>query len=198
MRTLTAIAAAAIALLPGLAVAQDTMRVRGTVEAVAGDVVTMRTVEGETADITMADGYALIVYEPITVGELAPGDFLSIPALPGADGSTVALSINVFPEAMRGVGEGRSPWDAGEGSTMVNATIGTITAIDGGNALTVSYLDDAQDVSVPEGTPITRIVPTPERRLVAGDMTVLSVTMDGEIPTGAFAAVMADGTLPRL
>ena len=198
MTRLAALAAAALLALPGAVAAQQSAQLRGTVTAVSDAELTMRTSSGETATVTMAPDYLLMVYEPIEVTDLAPGDFLSIPAIPGPDGTTVALSINVFPEAMRGVGEGRSPWDAGEGSTMVNATIGTVTQVPGGRDVRVTYGGETQDVTVPEGTPITRIVPTPERRLAPGDAAVVAVREAGGSVRGAFAAIMADGSLPRL
>lgn len=198
MRTFTLLAAAALIALPGLASAQDSARLRGTVAEVAGDVVTMRDASGAETAVTMAEGYMLLVYEPIAVTDLRIGDFLSIPAVPGPDGATVALSINVFPEEMRGIGEGRSAWDAGEGSSMVNATIGTVAETAEGEAITVTYEDEAQVVVVPDGTPITRIVPTPERRLAPGDGAVVSVRMTDGGVAGSFAAIMADGTMPRM
>lgn len=198
MTRLASFALAVLLAVPTLATAQQNIQLRGTVTAVDGDAVTVETASGETATVTMAADYLLIVYEPIAVTDLEPGDFLSIPALPGADGSTVALSINVFPEEMRGAGEGRSSWDAGEGSTMVNATIGTVTGSTGGNDLTVTYQSEEQVVTVPDGTPITRMVPTPSRRLAPGDQAIVALRGTGDAMRGAFAGVMADGSLPRL
>lgn len=195
---LSALAVAAVMAAPTLALAQQSNHLRGTVSVVDGDQVTLETKDGETVSVSMTPDYMLIVYDSITVADLKPGDFLSIPALPGTDGSITALSINVFPEAMRGLGEGRSVWDSSEGSTMVNATIGTVTATDGGTDVTVSYKDTEQDVVVPEGTPITRIVPTPTRRLVEGDQAFVAVREDGGTVQGAFAGIMADGSMPAM
>ena len=195
---LSALALAAALALPTLATAQQSTHLRGTVSAVDGNEVTMETPDGQTVSIAMVPDYMLIVYDRIAVSDLKPGDFLSIPALPGQDGAVTALSINVFPEAMRGLGEGRSDWDSSAGSTMVNATIGTVTSSSGGNDLKVSYKGTDQDVMVPDGTPITRIVPTPTRRLEAGDKAFVAVRGDGAAAQGAFAGIMADGTMPAM
>ena len=189
-----ALAALAIA-LPGLASA-ETVRLRGTVDTVEGDTVTMTTLSGETVTFDMAPDYALMVYTAITPADLKEGDFLSIPSIPGADGSKVALSINVFPEEMRGTGEGERPWDMTDDSLMTNATIGTITAAPDGNVLAVTYEGVEEPIVVPAEAPITRFAPDPERRLVPGDKAIVFTEVEGDTATGTFAGVSADGTLP--
>ncbi len=184
------------AILPLAAAAQATTHVRGTVASVEGTTVTIDTTGGESVAVEMAPDYALVVYSAIEPADLAAGDFLSIPSVPGADGRKVALSINVFPEAMRGTGEGTQPWDLTEGSLMTNATIGTVAATDGGNTLTVSHGDVTEEIVVPDAAPITRFAPDPERSLVAGDRTIIFAQIDGDVVNGQFAGVMADGSLP--
>lgn len=186
------------AMLPPTASAQSSTHVRGTVASVDGPTVTIDTIGGQTVAVEMAPDYALIVYSAIEASDLAAGDFLSIPSVPGADGRKVALSINVFPEAMRGTGEGTQPWDLTEGSLMTNATIGTIAATDGGNTLSVTHGDETEEIVVPEAAPITRFAPDPERRLAPGDMTILFAEAAGDVLNGRFAGVMADGSLPPL
>ena len=196
-RTLRTLAwtALAFAVLAAPASAQDTVRVRGEVTDVTGDIVTIQDAGGEVVAVPMAPDFLLITYVPIAVADLAEGDFLSIPSLSGPEGGKVAVSINVFPEAMRGVGEGERPWDLGDGSLMTNATIGAVAAAPDGQAVTVTYDGTEEVVSVPDGTPITRIVPT-DRRLETGDRAILLVRVDGPDVTGVFAGVMEDGTLP--
>ena len=193
-RSIAALALTLAATLP--AAAQQTAHIRGTVAAVADDVVTIDTVAGETVDVTMAPDYTLMVYTPIPVGELAPGDYLSIPSTTGADGGKVALSINVFPDAMRGRGEGESPWDMEGGSLMTNATIGSVAAAPDGNVVTVTHGDVTEDVTVPADAPVTRFAPGPDRRLAVGDQTIVFAQQDGDTIRGGFAGVTADGSLP--
>lgn len=195
-RMLTPALAALALALPVAAAAQTTTHVRGTVAAVEGDTVTIDTTAGETVAVQMAPDYALVVYSAIEPADLAPGDFLSIPSVPGPDGRKIALSVNVFPEAMRGTGEGTQPWDIAEDSLMTNATIGTVEATDGGNTLTVSHGDVTEEIVVPDAAPVTRFAPDPERRLSPGDMTVVFGQVDGDVLRGGFAGVMADDSLP--
>lgn len=192
-----ALTLAAVLVAPTLVQAQQSVRLRGTVEAVDGSAITMTTTTGETATATMNDDYSVLVYRTIDVSDLGPGDFLSIPSIPGAEGAKIALSINVFPEAMRGTGEGERPWDMREGSQMTNATIGTVEAASDSNILNVTYEDVSEQVVVPDGTPITRFAPEEGRVLQPGDSAIIFATSqdDGTL-TGAFAGVSVDGTLP--
>ncbi len=144
----------------------------------------------------MTDDYMLVVYRRIAASDLAPGDFLSIPSVPGADGSKIALSINVFPEDMRGFGEGERPWDMTADSLMTNATIGTVAGSTDGNTLNVTYDGVAEQVIVPDATPITRFAPDAERRLQVGDKAIVFSTVDNGTVTGNFAGVSEDGSLP--
>ena len=195
LRTRLTAALASLALaLP--ATAQDTLHIRGTVTAVEGDVVTIDTTADETVEVTMAPDYALVVYTAIAVGDLAEGDYLSIPSTSGAGGEKVALSINVFPEPMRGRGEGENPWDLTADSLMTNATIGSVATAPEGDMVTVTHGDVEEPILVPEGTPITRFAPDPDRRLEAGDQTIVFAQRDGDAIRGGFAGVSADGSLP--
>lgn len=186
------------ALLPLAVSAQANPHIRGTVASVEGDTVTIDTTAGESVAVEMAPDYTVMVYSAIEPADLAAGDFLSIPSVPDGEGRKIALSINVFPEAMRGTGEGTRPWDLSEDSLMTNATIGTVAANDDGNTLTVTHGDVSEEIVVPEAAPITRFAPDPERRLAVGDMTVVFARAEGDTLQGRLAGVMADGTLPPL
>ena len=79
--------------------------------------------------------------------------------MPQADGSQTALEVHIFPELMRGTGEGHYPWDLRPQSTMTNATVEQIvTAVDG-QTLTLKYKDGEKKIFVPANTPIVAYVP---------------------------------------
>lgn len=89
----------------------------------------------------------------------------------------------IFPDAMKGNGEGHYPWDLQPESTMTNATIESEVAAADGRELTVIAKGEKLKVTVPPNTPIVTFVP--------GDVTLL--TPGTHVFVGASKA--ADGTL---
>ncbi|WP_139209991.1 hypothetical protein [Palleronia pelagia] len=179
------------------AFAQETARLRGEVTSTSGDTVTVTTQGGDSYDVTLTDDFSVLVYEYIEIGDVRQGDFLSIPSTEGEDGRKVAVSINVFPEALRGTGEGETAWDLTEDSLMTNATVGEVVNASDGSVIVVSYNGEDEPVLVPEGTPITEFNIAPDRDLSEGDMAILFVTQepDGGISAN-LAGVAEDGSLP--
>jgi hypothetical protein len=79
--------------------------------------------------------------------------------VPQHDGSLTAVEVHIFPESMRGTGEGHYPWDLQPQSTMTNANVEQIgTAMDG-QTLTLEYKDGEKKILVPANTPIVTYVP---------------------------------------
>jgi len=179
------------------AFAQEAARLRGEVTSTSGDTVTVTNQGGDSYDVTLTDDFSVLVYEYIEIGDVRQGDFLSIPSTEGEDGRKVAVSINVFPEALRGTGEGETAWDLTEDSLMTNATVGEVVNASDGSVIVVSYNGEDEPVLVPEGTPITEFNIAPDRDLAEGDMAILFVTQepDGEISAN-LAGVAEDGSLP--
>lgn len=178
------------------AFAQETARLRGEVTAITDDVVTVTTQGGETYEVAMNDNYSMIVYTFMDIADVKMGDFLSIPSVTGDNGEKVAMSINVFPEAMRGTNEGEVAWDLTEDSLMTNATVGeVVTAVDG-SVILVMYEGTEEPVLVPADTPITRFGPDPDRKLEQGDQVLMFVQQGDDGITSGLVGVTEDGSLP--
>lgn len=93
--------------------------------------------------------------------------------MPEPDGSQRALAIHIFPEAMRGVGEGHRPWDLRPNSTMTNAAVdSTVSSIDG-QVLVVKYKDGEKKVVVPPNTPIVSYANGDRAELKAGAQVIV-------------------------
>ena len=130
--------------------------------------------------------------------DLKPDDYLSIPSITAPDGSKQAVAISVFPAALRGVGEGESSWDLGEGSLMTNAAFATMQAQGADHTIVVTYKGEQETVSVPEGTPIMAFGPAPDRKLAVGEAVIFfAIEVDGKLTSGR-AGVMEDGSLPPI
>ena len=156
---------AALLVFATAASAQTTpTRIRGTVSAIDGNVITIATREGTTVKVTMADNWGVALVMPIALSEIKENTFVGIASIKGPDGKLQALEVLVFPEAMRGSGEGHYPWDLAPESMMTNATVSTVVASDGGQALTLKYKGDGtQTIYVKPGVPVVTFGPAPAK-----------------------------------
>ena len=93
---------------------------------------------------------------------------MGIGAMPQSDGTQRALEVLIFPEAMRGTGEGHYPWDLQPKSTMTNGNVEqVVTSVDGGT-LTVKYKDGEKKIIVPPDVPVVAFVPGDKADLKPG------------------------------
>lgn len=149
------LAFAVLAAWPALAQAPKPGRLSGTIETVAGHTVTAKSNKGAELKLNLADKVSVIEVVKASLAEVRPGDFIGSGAMPQPDGTQKALEVHIFPESMRGTGEGFRPWTR-PGSTMTNGTVGaTVTGVNG-QAITVSYKGGQQKIIVPPDTPIVR------------------------------------------
>ena len=158
MTTLKLAGATALALLftASFAAAQapDTVRVRATIESVDGQMVTAKSRDGAELKIHLADNAPVNEVVKESLSDIKPNSFVAVTAMPQPDGSQKATAVIIFPEAMRGLGEGHRPWDFVPNSTMTNATVDTSVAGVDGQKLTVKYKDGDKTVLI---TPTTEI-----------------------------------------
>jgi hypothetical protein len=158
-RTLAA-ALAAISVLASVAWAQQAppTRIRGTIEAVDGPMLTIKTREGNDVKVRMTDNVAVFGVVKTSLSEIKEGSYIGVSAMPEPDGTQKALAVHIFPENQRGAAEGFRPWDLRPNSTMTNATVAeTVKGTDGQNIL-VKYKDGEKKVVVPPETPIVTFV----------------------------------------
>jgi hypothetical protein len=134
------------------------VRIRGTIEAVDGSLLTIKSREGDEMKVRMTDNVAVWGVAKTELSEIKPGSYIGVSAMPEPDGTQKALAVHIFPESQRGAAEGFRPWDLRPNSTMTNATVAeTVKDTDGQNIL-VKYKDGEKKVVVPPGTPIVTFV----------------------------------------
>jgi hypothetical protein len=144
------------------------VRIRGTIEAVDGPLLAVKSREGTDMKVRVTDNVAVFGIANIALSEIKPGSYIGVSAMPEPDGTQKALAVHIFPEAQRGVAEGFRPWDLRPNSTMTNATVATTVAgVDGQNIL-VKYKDGEKKVVVPPGTPIVTFLPGDKSELKPG------------------------------
>ena len=151
---------AVIAVLASTAWAQQppTVRIRGTIEAVDGPTLSIKTREGTDVKVRMTDNVAVFGVVKTALSEIKEGSYIGVTAMPEPDGVQKAVAVHIFPENQRGAAEGFRPWDQRPGSTMTNATVAeTVKGTDGQNIL-VKYKDGEKKVVVPPDTPIVTFV----------------------------------------
>jgi len=156
MRTL---GASGVALLLGVffaaAQAPQTVRVRATLENVSVPMLTAKARDGAEMKIKLADNAPVNEVVKASLADIKENSYIAVTAMPQPDGSQKAVAILIFPEAMRGVGEGHRPWDLEPNSTMTNATVAEQVAGTDGQTVTVKYKDGDKKILV---TPATIIV----------------------------------------
>jgi hypothetical protein len=133
-------------------------RLRATITAVHSGRIDVAERNGEKATLVLAPGATITAVVPAKLEDIKPGTFVGTTARTQADGTTKALEVHIFPEAMRGTGEGYRPWDLEPGSTMTNATVSSVSGVQG-RTLLLTYKGGEQRVLVPVGTPIVTFAP---------------------------------------
>ena len=144
-----ALVSAFAALAVTSALAQAPVRVRGTIDSVSGSTLNVTARDGAKVTVKLAENAAVVGVAKASLSDVKQGGFVGITAMPLPDGTQKAVEIHIFPEAMRGTGEGHRPWDLMPNSTMTNATIDSEVAISDGQKLVLKYKDGEKTFIVP-------------------------------------------------
>jgi hypothetical protein len=175
---------------------QTSVRVRGTITAIDGNVLSVKSREGRDLKIALADNVAVSVAKAIKFEDIKPGDSLGVTSMPGADGSPVAVEVHYLPP---GVPEGQGPWDLQPGSTMTNASVAAIVAGTGNRQLTLQFKGTTQKIAVPENAALVRAVPGSRSDLVPGEYVfTVAQGVDDQSLSASRVQVSKDGIKPPL
>ena len=186
IRPLVAVAVVAASCLYAIAQQPPTpSRVRGTIEAVDGDVLSVKSRGGEDVKLRMTADMRVVGIVKISLSDIKVGSFVGATTVPGPDGGNNAVEVHVFPEHMRGTGEGSRPFDLRPNSTMTNATVAESVVGNDGHTLLVKYRDGEKKVVVPPETPVVTYVPAEKSELKAGAKVIASFK---KLPDGSFEA----------
>lgn len=169
--------AAALLFASVAANAQTATRVRGTVSAFDGKVLSVKTHDGKNTDIHLGDKTEIVYTQPITIGDIKPGDFLGITSARGPNGTLTAFEVRRFPKP---VNPGHRPFDGRDDQTMTNATVSAVVQAAKGRELTVSYEGGSQKIVVPESASISTLVPGNASQFVPGAPVNLTAAPGGE------------------
>jgi hypothetical protein len=154
--------------------AQTVTRLRGTIVSLTGETLVISG-RSATTTITFPQTGTVTAASATDLANIKPGLFIGTAAVRQPDGSLKALEVHVFPESMRGTGEGYRPWDLGPQSSMTNGTVGKIEGSNGNN-LTIDYKGGQQVVTVPADVPIVSYEPGTRDLLKPGASVVVQAT----------------------
>ncbi|MGC2082834.1 MAG: hypothetical protein WA702_05660 [Bradyrhizobium sp.] len=195
------LAALALSLVSTLALAQQpsTVRIRGTIEAVDGPVLTIKTREGTDTKVKMTDDVAVFAVVKTSLSEIKEGSYIGVTGMPQPDGTQKAIAVHIFPENQRGAAEGFRPWDRQPNSTMTNATVAqTVKGTDGQNIL-VKYKDGEKKVVVPPETPVVTFVASDKSEVKPGThIIIFGATKKGDMLEANRVNVGRDGITPPM
>jgi hypothetical protein len=204
MRSRSFVAAVFIAVLALPALAQNPpanppVRIRGTIEKLDDRALTVKSRDGSQVTITLAPTVTISYLVKKSLADIKAGDFVASTSTKGTDGKNHSLELRIFPEAMRGVGEGQYAWDLVAGSTMTNATVSGVTSAPQGQTLKVSYKGGESELVVGPDTPIFGYG-TGDMGLLKPGVAVFIVAQkqaDGSL-TAARVTVEKDGVKPQM
>jgi hypothetical protein len=169
--TFVGVSAFAVLLIASIAWAQnpDIVRVRGTIASLNGQTLDVKGRDGAPIQVKLAEDVKVLAVDRKSMADVKQGVFVGITAMPLPDGTQKAVEIHIFPEALRGTGEGHRPWDLMPNSTMTNANIESAVASSDGQELVLKYKDGEKKFIVPANVEVVMFAPAAVADLKPGE-----------------------------
>jgi hypothetical protein len=190
------------------AAAAQLAHVRGTITKVSNSTLTLDTQRG-TLDLALTPSTGVVEATAASRSDIKPNDFIGVTNVPGAEDAR-AVGVFLLPEAFRSQA-GSVPWDwpgASGGSRMTNGAVqpssrmtnGTVTTASNSGPLnlTLTYNGTSSLVTIPQGTPVVRLVPATRAALKSGEHIFAFVKPNDGRPTAANVIVGENGVVPPM
>ncbi|MFZ2007030.1 MAG: hypothetical protein WAV02_18250 [Stellaceae bacterium] len=142
----------ALAQSPSAANPPPTVRIRGTVDKLDGDTLTVKAKDGSMQTITVAHK-SVQYFEKKNLADIKVGDFLASTGIKGTSGKIHAIEVRIFPKASPDGGR-QFPWDLSPDSVMTNATVGQVTQTPNGPLLHVTFTGGESEYTIGPDVPI--------------------------------------------
>jgi len=179
---LAALSAAAVAQAP----ANPPVRIRGTVESLDGQILTVKARNGDSIKLKLAETFVAIGTTKASIDDIASGKFIGTTTVGQREGSLVAEEVHIFPESMRGIGEGHYDWDLRPDSKMTNANVANVVKMANDRVMTVQYKGGEKKILVTPKTVVVSVAPTERSQLKPGAQAFIIAQRQ---PDGALAAL---------
>lgn len=199
MNRRTMIGAAALALLVGAGswpALAETTRVRGTLQEVDSDKITVARRDGGVEPIGLKPDTRFLLVTPVGLDEVKPGSYIGVAGMPQPDGTIKALGVMVFPEQARGTAEGHFPWDLEPESTMTNATVAKVEQQGEGREVQVTYKGESKTIDIVDPGKIASFAPADSSVLAKGAHVTVFVDQGDGLPVARNVLVGKDGFTP--
>jgi hypothetical protein len=157
--------------------AQAPTRIRGTINAVSGDTMSVKTGDGRNVDVQLGEKTTIVFGQPIALTEIKPGDFLGVTSVKRKDGALIAYDVRRFPKPTN---PGHRPFDGRDDQTMTNATVSATVQGASGRELQLSYEGGAQKVTVADTAVVTSLAPGQRSQLVPASYVNLTADAGAE------------------
>src|SRR5271169_3674910 len=183
-----ALAFAAIAFVSTSALAEgDPVRVRGTVVSLDGSKLVVHPKSGSDVTVNLADNFAALAVVKSSMADIKEGTFIGTATVTQPDSSLRSLEVVVFPDKMRGTGEGHYPWDLGPKSMMTNATVANAVKGVNGQTVTLTYKGGEKKIEIPADVPVVALVPSTKEEIKPGAIVFVPTQRqpDGSLSGGA-------------
>jgi hypothetical protein len=181
----------------GAAFAEGPVHIRGTLTAVSGHELTVKTSRGATVTLTTDDKTGVFLVTKADLSAIKEGKFVGVTSVE-EDGKTVAREVHVFADSLRGLAEGHYPWDLeSTANMMTNANVAKVEAVGGGNVLKLNYPGGEQTIVVPPTATVVAFDPAKPDALVVGRQVFV---LPGKVEGGPIAAIVvgAEGVKPPM
>jgi len=156
------------------------IRIRGTVEKLDGNILTVKANGGQSMTVKLADNFVVMGIQKASVSDISTGKFIGTTTVGERDGALVALEVHIFPENMRGTGEGHRDWDLRPNSKMTNANVADVVTMGKDRAMTVQYKGGEKKILVTETTAVVSYAPADKAELKAGAPVFVIVSKEAD------------------
>ena len=179
--------------------ANPPVRIRGTIERLEGQNLTIKDRNGQSMSVRLADNFVVVGIFKGSVADIASGKFIGTTTVGERDGALVAQEVHIFPESMRGTGEGHYDWDLKPDSKMTNANVADIVSVANDRVMTVQYKDGEKKILVTKDTVVVTYAPVDKSELKPGArvFVVSQKQADGSL-TAARVNVGMKGQVPPM
>ena len=147
----------------------NTFAFNGTVNSIDASSLSVTSEEGGAAEtLRLGPNWVVLQNRPASLADIKANDFIASAAVRKADGKLHSTELRIFPDAMRGLGEGQRPMNDTQNQTMTNATVSGAAIVNGSNIITVKFQGGESELILDPGVPVTAILPVDPSLVKAG------------------------------